>query len=81
MFHVEHCCTIQIKSEVVLWLLIRHNEVVNLTQIQRDARYLAEAKKILDMGEHIAMHIIMGYLKELGWEPDMETEDGWVRRK
>ena len=54
---------------------------MNINTISRDARYLAEAKKILDMGEHIAMYIIMGYLKELGWEPDMDTEDGWVRVK
>lgn len=53
---------------------------MNINIINRDARYLAEAKKILDMGEHIAMYIIMQLMKDAGWEPDDEAEGGWVKR-
>lgn len=71
---------IQINIGVVPCLLSRHNGRMNTNIINRDARYLAEAKKILDQGEHLAMHIIMHLLKDAGWEPDMTTEDGWLKK-
>lgn len=46
----------------------------------REAKFLAEAKNILDKGEHIAMHIIVQLMKDAGWEPDDGAEGGWVKR-
>ena len=48
--------------------------------LDRDAKYLAEARAILNKGEYIAMHIIMQLMKDAGYEPDDSVDGGWVRR-
>ncbi len=70
------------KLEVVVRLLRRHNGHMNSNQYieehPTEVKYLAEAKAILDKGEWIAMQVIVGLLKDAGWEPE---GDGWVQRK
>ena len=63
-------------------MLRRHNGHMNSNQYieehPTEVKYLAEAKAILDKGEWIAMQVIVGLLKDAGWEPE---GDGWVQRK
>lgn len=51
-----------------------------ITHMEREARFLAEAKNILSKGEWHATQIIISLMKDAGWEPDPDKPDGWVRR-
>lgn len=54
---------------------------MNNTFTERDARYEAEARKMLEQPEWALMAMLVSLIKEAGYEPDMDTPDGWMRKK
>ena len=63
------------KSEVVVRSLTSHNGVMN----NKEIHYQAEAKKILDLPEDIAIAVLISLMKDAGWVP--EKDGRWLRTK
>lgn len=49
--------------------------------MDREAAYDAEAEKILGMNPFQAKAVIIGLIKEAGWEPDPQVSTGWKKVK
>lgn len=51
------------------------------TSVERDARYQAIAEEIYGKPSWQTIAIIVMLLKEAGWEPVMDTPDGWKQNR
>lgn len=50
-----------------------------LPPLVREARFRAEAMRIIHMTYHQSIDMVVSLLKEAGYEPDPTTEDGWTK--
>jgi len=54
--------------------------ITRITPTERDVRYEAEARRMLELPAWQLQGMLVSLIKEAGYEPDMDTPDGWRKK-